>query len=89
MALTTTDFEYYNVEVKVNLRNGNTESFVIDFVTDKEPAKLVYMLARGRYGEKFSSVAEFQRLERVTIYKEVDGREFMYEYDEYWNKIYL
>lgn len=58
-----TEFEYYIVEVKVNLRNGNAESFVIDFVTDKEPAKLVYMLARGRYGEEFDSVAEFRRSE--------------------------
>lgn len=57
-----TEFEYYIVEVKVNLRNGNAESFVIDFVTDKKPAELVYMLARGRYGEEFANVAEIRRL---------------------------
>lgn len=60
-----TEFEYYKVAVKVNLRNGTAESFVIDFVTDKKPAELVLMIARGRYGEEFANVVEIRRLDEL------------------------
>ena len=58
-----TKFEYYKVAVKLNLKNGTAESFVIDFVTDKRPAELVLVLAKGRYGEEFANIAEIRRLE--------------------------
>lgn len=57
-----TEFEYYKVVVKVNLKNGTAESFVIDFLTDKKPAELVLKLARGRYGEEFANIAEIRRI---------------------------
>ena len=57
------EFKYYKVAVKVNLKNGTAESFVIDFVTDKRPAELVLVLAKGRYGEEFANIAEIRRLE--------------------------
>ena len=58
-----TKFKYYKVAVKLNLKNGTAESFVIDFVTDKRPAELVLVLAKGRYGEEFANIAEIRRLE--------------------------
>lgn len=57
------DFEYYKVAVKVNLRNGTAESFVVDFLTDEKPAEFILKLARGRYGEEFANIAEIRRLE--------------------------